>query len=65
MPADNGGFTTKEIVIRIEEKVDAVLRDHEGRLRVLERRSWRFPASVMTSLAAVVSALAIALTGHS
>lgn len=34
------GFTTKEILVRLEEKVDKVLDDHEKRLRGLEKFRW-------------------------
>lgn len=30
------GFTTKEILVRMEQKVDNILADHEERLRVAE-----------------------------
>lgn len=34
------GFTNKEILVRLEEKVDKVLDDHEKRLRGLEKFRW-------------------------
>lgn len=37
----NDGFTTKEILLRLERKVDTALENHEGRIGSLERfRSW-------------------------
>lgn len=40
MTDGNGnGFSNKEILLRLEAKVDAVLADHEVRLRSMER--WR------------------------
>lgn len=32
----SAGFTVKEIVIRLEAKMDTVIADHEHRLRLLE-----------------------------
>lgn len=37
MAEDNSaGFTVKEMLVRVEAKMDVVLADHEHRLRVLE-----------------------------
>lgn len=55
--ADGNGFTNKEILIRLEEKVDKILDDHEKRIRLLERFKWSLPASVLTALIAVVVAI--------
>jgi hypothetical protein len=52
------GFTNKEILIRLEEKVDKILDDHEKRLRILERFRYGVPASL---IAAIGSAAASAV----
>lgn len=41
-------------VARIESKVDKILDDHEKRIRDLERWRNAVPASVITSIAAVI-----------
>lgn len=32
----NAGFTVKEMLVRVEAKVDVILADHEARLRKIE-----------------------------
>lgn len=56
-PNGNGFFTTKEILVRLEKKIDEILADHESRLRSLER--FRFAIPSLTACAALA---AIALT---
>lgn len=59
----NGGentFTTKEILLRMEAKVDAILADHETRIRLLERLKNAIPSVSVLSL--LVSVAAIYLT---
>lgn len=56
-PNGNGFFTTKEILVRLEKKIDEMLADHESRLRSLERFRYAIP-----SLTALAAAAAIALT---
>ena len=34
----NAGFTVKEMLVRLETKVDVILADHETRLRRVEER---------------------------
>lgn len=57
MAEDGNGFTNKEILIRLEQKVDKVLDDHEKRIRLLEKFKYGIPASLVASVAAVVGAL--------
>lgn len=61
---DNGaGYTIKEIVVRLESKVDKVLDDHETRLRSLEsdrnQRKGR-AALVMSAIAFIAAAASVA-----
>jgi hypothetical protein len=55
-------MTTKELVLLLHEKLDEQLKDHEDRIRLLERFRWALPASVGTTLIAAVSAAAIVIT---
>jgi hypothetical protein len=54
--SNGNGFTTKEILLRMEEKVDAVLLDHENRLRGLERFRYSVPS---VAVAGVLSTIAL------
>lgn len=56
-PPDGEGFTVKEILLRVEEKVDKVADDHETRIRSLERWKWGLPVSAVG--AAVAAAIAL------
>lgn len=56
------GFTQKEILIRLETKVDFLIQDHEQRIRSLERFRWALPASVFTTVAGIITALVISFT---
>lgn len=51
----NEYFTTKDIVIRLEMKVDKVLDDHESRIRLLERFKYGVPASLVAALGSVAA----------
>lgn len=53
------GFTNKEILLRLEAKVDAALRDLEPRVSSLER--FRSYCKGAAGLTAVVAPLALAL----
>jgi hypothetical protein len=58
--AANEGFTNKEILLRMEVKVDKILDDHEARIRrvegvVAKLKSWAPPAG---AIAALTTALA-------
>ena len=55
--ADGNGFTNKEILLRLEQKVDAVLADHEDRIRTVERWVWALPTSALAVVLAGVSFL--------
>ena len=55
--ADGNGFTVKEILLRVEEKLDASISDHEDRIRALERWKWGLPVSVLGALAATIVTL--------
>lgn len=59
---DNGGngFSNKEILVRLEAKVDKVLDDHEKRLRLLER--FRNSVPGISVLAVVVSGAAVVVS---
>ena len=37
--AEETGFTVKEMIIRLDAKVDHVISDHEARIRALEKES--------------------------
>jgi hypothetical protein len=51
---DSGnGFTNKEILLRLEEKVDKALEQHDKRLRILERIVWTFPISLVTGVGSI------------
>lgn len=65
-PSNGQSFTVKEVVLRLEGKVDALVesvaamkadsatvQDHEKRIRSLE--SWRYalPASALTAMVAI------------
>lgn len=47
MPDGGDGFTNKEILLRVEEKLDKITDDHEGRIRSLERWRWSFPVGIL------------------
>lgn len=57
--ADGNGFTNKEILIRLEEKVDKVLEDHEKRIRLLEKFRYGIPASLIAALGSVAASAVI------
>lgn len=44
--ANGNGFTTKEILIRMEQKVDEMLADHETRIRANESSIARVKGAV-------------------
>lgn len=59
--SDGNGFTNKEILIRLEQKVDEGFKDlkqtftdghgdHEKRIRFLERIAWGLPASIVIAV---------------
>ena len=47
--ADDAGFTVKEMLIRLDTKVDIVLADHEARLRALEKEANESSANDVSS----------------
>lgn len=51
---DGNGFTNKEILLRLEEKVDKILADHERRLRFLEKVAWGLPVSLIAAVIGIV-----------
>lgn len=63
--SDGNGFTNKEILVRLEQKVDKILDDHENRLRGLEKvaaSKFRW-TPVFSSLGAIAAALVAVLHG--
>lgn len=54
--ADDTNFTVKEILARVEAKVDKVLDDHELRIRVLEKLQSKW----LGAIGAVMGAAALA-----
>lgn len=54
---DNNNYTVKEIVTRLEIKVDKVLDDHESRIRILERVTTKWSGVVAFVIA--VAALTV------
>lgn len=58
--SSNETYTVKEIVTRLEAKVDRVIDDHEKRIRILERFSnrWSGALSLVLSAGALVGAVA-------
>lgn len=60
------GFTTKEIVIRLEQKMDNILADHEERLRNAEGAISRLKGALvlMTLILPVAVALVVAFVPH-
>lgn len=60
---DNAGYTVKEIVIRLEAKVDKIMDDHEKRLRALEgEKNQRVGRGslIMSAIAFIAAAAAVA-----
>lgn len=53
------GFTTKEIVIRLEEKMDDILADHEERIRSSEGAIFRIKGALV--LISILLPVALAL----
>lgn len=51
------GFTVREILLRVEQKLDAEIADHEARLRSLERWKWGLPVSVIGATVATILTL--------
>lgn len=55
----------KERLVRIETKIDLYIldgiKDHEMRLRQLERWRYAIPASILTALASAVTTIVVAL----
>lgn len=51
------GFTVKEILLRVEDKLDASIGDHETRIRALERWKWGLPISSIGAVVATLVAL--------
>lgn len=59
---NGNGFTTKEILVRLEDKVDRVIADHENRLRSLERFRYAVPSvAIIAALATIALAILTAV----
>lgn len=55
------GFSTKEVLVRLEQKVDNILADHEERLRDAEGAISRLKGAFVLMTILVPAGLAIAL----
>ena len=57
---DGNGFSNKEILLRLEQKVDAVLESHDGRISSLEQfRSYAKGVAAIIVMALPFAALFI------
>lgn len=61
---NGNGFTTKEILVRLEDKVDKILEDHELRIRAVERFRWTFPSIAVLGALATIALTAYTLVQH-
>lgn len=57
MSPEEEGFTVKEILLRVEKKLNEELEDHETRIRSLERWKWGLPVSALGATLATLVAL--------
>jgi flagellar motor component MotA len=62
MSGEGNGFTNKEILVRLEAKVDKILDDHERRIRILERFKSAVPSTAIVGLVVSVVAAVAAFT---
>ena len=62
MSVDANGFSTKEIVVRMEAKIDYVLADHEVRLRNTEAAISRLKGALILMTVLIPSGIALIVT---